>query len=699
MAIETSYTFRASAKGFAEVGREIDALNKKVAEGEKAIQRVRKERPGQGALPQAPGARVPPRPRKRPDQGTLPQAPGTRVPPGTRSPQDVVLPPGVVWRPGHGPKAQTTTGQTSTLPTPDTGDGGGGGGGGPKRRRGIKGDPAALKKLDQGFVRATRSAERLVQTVMDVNSAINDALPSFREFAQLYRDTGRGGRGSGGGGSGGGGGGPRGPRAPAPPGGGSGGGGSGGTGALLQGFLEALIPGIGMMQRGPGMAAQFGGRLLGGAARSTGNFVRQSLMAPMSGVQGVQNAINSVPLVGGMLGAVSGQMFGNAGTAIGFEGQQMAALPYLGRTGVNAQYLGAPRHRGLFDLSQLSQLGLSRAGMGTQQSQQFLATLAQASGGTADNPLVGGMTGTALSAYSRYGVGPEIAGLFAQGSRLQGGQGVGAQGFVRSLAQAQQGMGLSGTELTDYMRQMAEDIASFKDTGIPLRTDTIGALGSTLAQSGIAGARAGALSNNFVRNAQNVGMEGPQSVEDFALLQASAGRPLTGIDDTLSAMESLEQGQSPAQARATFNNLRAFAKDRYGNDKKGQFQQRQFLGRYGVRLNSREFRNLGSGNGADLSDQQLQGFSQNMSQGAADNVSGVVGRQSGLDNANLNLGMKGLDSYFMAEQTSKAIAQGVVEGINPYVTQVTKAVTGLYDFVLGQKSGQMASSPSAAVGR
>jgi hypothetical protein len=230
-----------------------------------------------------------------------------------------------------------------------------------------------------------------------------------------------------------------------------------------------------------------------------------------------------------------------------------------------------------------------------------------------------------------------------------------------------------------------------------LATDSIGALGTTLASSGIVGARAGTLANNFTRNAQSVGMQGPQSVEDFALLQAAAGRPLTGIDDTLRVMEQLEQGQSPQQAQGTFRNLRSFARDRYGNDRKGQFQQRQFLSRFGISLNSREFRHLGEGQDGALTDAQVADFNQGLNARAQGNVSSVIQRQSGLDNANLGLGMKGLDTYFMAEQTSKAIAQGVVSGMNPYVQTVTKAVTGLYDYVLGTRNAVVAGSPGEAM--
>lgn len=669
MAIETSYTFRASAKGFAEVAREIDKVNKTAIEGEKAVKRAREQAmSGKGSLPgQGAGA------------AGMPQ-------PGSRQ---VNLPPGVVWRPGYGPKIGPGSTPSGRLPkASDDGDPTK-----PRSKRGLKGDPEALKLLDKAYRRATASAERLVSSVMDVNSAINDGLPSFREYAGLYKGTGGGGGGTGGGSGGGGG---RGPRPPGLP---SGGGGGERRSALLQGLLEGLLPGIGMLQRGGGIMQQFGGRVLGSTVRGAGAFARNSLMAPFSGVQGVQNAISSVPLVGGFLGAASGQMFSNAGSAIGFEGQQMANLPYLGRTGVNAANLGGRGRMGMGNFNQLSQMGLRNAGMTGQQSQQFLASLAQSSGGTADNPLVGGMAGSALSAFSRYGVGPEVSGLFAQGARLQGGPGTGTDGFLRSLATAQGGLGLAGTELQDYMRQMAEDIASFKDTGIPLRTDTIGALGTTLASSGIAGARAGSMSNAFVRNAQSIGMDGPQSFEDLALLQASAGKPLTGIDDVLDAREALEQGLSPKQMQRTFRNLRDIGKQSYGNDRYGKSIQRQFLSSFGIKLNSKEFRNLDSGKESSLSDAQMAGFNQNLNQGAQENVSSVIQKQSGLDNANLNLGMKGLDTYFAAEQTSKAIANGVVEGINPYVKEVTRAITGLYGYVLNTNSAAMASSPSAGATR
>ena len=722
MAIETSYILRASAVGFEAAGRAIDDLNRKAEKGQEKIRKIGDEavkvtgkgrRGGrqQGPLPGLPGG--PRLPGSRPGAGPA-IIPGASAPlPGADRGGLPGLGPAVIYRPGSStpfaPDPRLNNARDDgfgpaydpqdlpPVPGAPAAAGGAAGGGKRKRRKPLPLSAGVVAELEAAYNKATAAAVRLGGQASDNNAIIAAGLPDIRAYAEAIDRIGRrrGGRapGGGGGGAAGGGGAPPGPPGSAPPEPTPGKKDKTNQAAFLQGFLEALTPGIGMIQRGKGAMAQYAGRSIGGFASAAGRM-------PFSGLGGVQGLIASTPLIGGALNPLFATQYGQVGGAIGFEQQQQQNLPYLGRTGVRRGNLRDPGGAGGMSFRDVGTEGMRRLGMNAQSSQQYLAALARSSGTTADDGRIGAILGQSMNAMGAYGIGPEVAGAYVQGERLQGfGRGVGQQGFLSNMAQANQGLGLNGAELVDYMREMAENIASFRQTGIPIATDSIGALGTSLKETGIAGSRAGFLAGNFQRNAQDVGMRGPQNSDDFALLQAAAGHPLTGIDDTLEASEQLEQGQSPDQAQRTFRNLLAFAKDRYGNDRSGQFRQRQFLSRYGVRLNSKEFRNLGNMKQATLNGGQLSNFIGATAAAAEGNVSSAVAGQAGLDNQGLRLGMEGLVTYFKSESFQKNLASGVTEGLNPFVNKVVDAIEGFTSFITGGRVQASAMAPRQAAGR
>lgn len=740
MTLQTSLTISASTRGFEAAERAVEGLNKKLLESQKQAVSVSKatlqqwqevinrSQPNFGPTGYGPsfGVAIPNGPQRARQRGTGPGLPGLPT-------SGVPTPHNRARAAGFGPMDDPE----DLLPP-----GARRGGGVPPKRR-IKGAQGLLmssdviREIEEAYNKATSAAVRLASAASDVNSVIEHGLPAFKQYAQAASTMGRGGGGAGGGGGGGG---------LRPPSGGGGGGGVGGGGgggrpprrrrnvvdaedftereiqdqartnrnqALLQGFLEGLSPLIGMMQRGPGITAQFAGRQLGGVARfgvmSGVDMAHAAAVAPAHGAAGLQNMVSSVPFIGGILGNSLAQQFGNASTAVSFEAQQMGNAPYLGNTGIYGDNLvrNARSANGMritdpqgFGFNAMSQVGL-RYGMAGPQSQQYLAMLARASGGTAQSAgISGSVLDQSMAAQNAFDVGPDVMGAFLQGSRVQGfGRGVGPGGFRRAMATGYEGMGLEGRELTEYMQQMAQDIASFKQTGIPIATDSIGALGMSLASSGIAGTRAAALAGNFQRNAQNVGMVGPQSADDFALLQAANGAPLHGINDTLGVMQRMEEGLSPADTQQTFRNLLRFAKRRYGNDRKGQFQQRQYLGRYGLTLNTREFQRLSSGTDTQLSDEQVALFAQATQTQGRGNVSTAVARQATLENQSLQLGQSGLDTYFKSEVFSRNISVGIAQGIAPSINKISDGLERVYDRLLTIVSSRAGASPAAAVQR
>ena len=699
VAIETTYTLKATAQGFDAAGRAVDELNKKATKGQReaadAIKKTRDELarlkkdfldslPGRQGASGGGGATPGLGPAIKPRRVHKPRAPE-------------ITDPRITDTSGFGPAFDP-----EDLPGGKRGPtrgGGGRGGGGGGRRPGTKTplmDEGALSALRDAYHKATLGALDFSREVSDNTAILKDALPTLKEYGEVMGRMGRGGRSGGGGG----GGGPRGPAIPpSPPGSaapsGPMPGGHPGRGAFLQGLLESMVPGVGLLQRGGGVMSQVAGRAVGGMGRA-------AYMAPFSGVGGVQKLLDSIPVAGPVLAAMSGLQYGNAGSALGFEQQQQQMLPFLGRTGVDSANLG--RRGGGISLNAVGRQGMRLAGADRQTSQGMLAQLAQASGTTADNYDVFNALAPAMAAQTACGVGPDVAGSFVQGQRLAGpGGGRGGAGFVRSLAQGNMGMGLNGAELIGYMREMAEGISSFRETGIPIATDSIGALGTTLTATGISGTRAGYLANSFQRTTQNIGMNGPQSFSDFRLLQAVNGKPLRGVDDTLQASEMLEEGLSPDQTRSTLKNYMRGNSGLFGKGRMGEFIGRQELGKVGIRLNTKEYRNfaadIAKGGTGGLSEDQLNHFGGALQNYAQGNVSGVTASQASINNQNLSLGQGGLEAFFKAEGFQRSLATAVNTGLNPLVNTMVDAIQDLTRAISLGHLQEATMSPAQAMQR
>lgn len=191
-------------------------------------------------------------------------------------------------------------------------------------------------------------------------------------------------------------------------------------------------------------------------------------------------------------------------------------------------------------------------GMDLGETQSFLARMAMAGGGTARDAMRQGLGATGIAANTVYGIGPETTGKFVQAARVGGiaggglGGGRGGQSGEAALVKAiNQGLklGLEGSELTDYMQQMAQGIDAWKTTGIPLAQDSIGKLGVTLAQvGGMGGQRAALASGQAVQSLQGLARSGPQSAAQVLQTQVIGGYQGGGIDKYLQARKYLEKG-------------------------------------------------------------------------------------------------------------------------------------------------------------
>ena len=414
------------------------------------------------------------------------------------------------------------------------------------------------------------------------------------------------------------------------------------------GFTQGLAQGFGVqLQRGPGMWRQAAGLAVGQMGRAT-------LGAPFGGVSGLQNAVASIPGVGGFLGGQMGNAMQFAEGAMGVQQARLGAMPLFGggggaarriaearqkaEAGVNPEKFyakgrtgfagpgedlvagfrasaaaekaravkptaasfwssmgraslatagvagggiptnkattvatpgqaaidameqvrapekayreaqkaegarAAARERGRpFD--EVRREGQRLAGISEQQAIEAMSAVLQRGGGSIEEARNQGMVKAGFAAQTAYGIGPEVQGAFLQAGRRGGA--VGAQGrsgeaMTEAISQGLS-LGLQGSELQDYMAQMANDISSWKQTGLPINPRSIQQMGAAVSGTGLGGVRGAAISHGLAQAGQNLAAGGVQDTVDLLMMQTMGGYKGGGMEEYEKAQVQLEQ--------------------------------------------------------------------------------------------------------------------------------------------------------------
>lgn len=188
----------------------------------------------------------------------------------------------------------------------------------------------------------------------------------------------------------------------------------------------------------------------------------------------------------------------------------------------------------------------TRFGMDRNAMLQLAGTIGQVSGGRILETQAGQrMLPLAAAAQSGYGIGGEVSGAFLQAQRRGGlvnGQ-AGAEGMLRTIGDAV-ALGLSGSELTEYMERVAQGIEEWKTTGISLDATSIGEMGLAVARTGIGGVQGARVAQGLQQAGRNmVSSGGPQTGSQLALMQEVYGFKGGGISDWVDTLQRMQEGQ------------------------------------------------------------------------------------------------------------------------------------------------------------
>lgn len=367
-------------------------------------------------------------------------------------------------------------------------------------------------------------------------------------------------------------------------------------------FKQGMAQGSGMgefIQRN-NMGSQLGGRAVGAGARAAGGFA-------FGGIEGLAKGISGVPLLGGFVGSQIMQGAGMASLAMQREQIEMDMAPNMGNMeaittarqqalekanpmtrkqmrhlaqtrAVDGGHIGwgstdedreraireqlmpietAENERVYEELQKVNKTlqasgylpnisgGEALGAMDSNQFAQFINQIASASGSGIESA-TGAFGSLALASQTALGVNGSVSAQFLRGAEFGfGGAGSsGTQGLVDAIKDAVS-LGLQGSDLQNYVAQMAGDIRNFEVNGLPLARDTITDFAKTIAATGIAGGtrRGNNVGRGLLGGIRRVGQTGPQSAGDVLALRELGGFKGGSFEDMFGALSRMEQGQ------------------------------------------------------------------------------------------------------------------------------------------------------------
>lgn len=466
-------------------------------------------------------------------------------------------------------------------------------------------------------------------------------------------------------------------------------------GSFLHGFLQTALPTMAapFLQRGPGMARQAFGQLAGqtltGVAGGLGN-------AMVSGMPGIQQAIAALPAPGaniaaGMLGV--GASYGEM--AMRRHRTRLENLPLL-LGGATPEQLRQGR------LPSFSREALNYGAMSQEEAYPLLGAALQTGGGGLRGMREQRMLGATLVGQRLFGLGGETTGAFLQAGRRgglagteAGTPGAGGEAMAKSVAAGMR-LGLQGSELTNYMRTVAEGISQWQQTGIPFPQDAFTGIADELAKSGMAGPRGLNVAQGVVGAAQALSRGGPQNAAQLMMLQTMGGFQGGGAEAFERAQIQLEQG------KYTGGDYQQLVK-RYlkagGGGAAGRLLARQMMGGMGINIGAEEMSLLGrQAEGETLTTKEQKRLAQiqkeqqetkgpggripknlddmlAMGKDAMDKWGGVVKAQAALQERQTNAGEKMIPAMLTLQDGMTTLAGGFVDLAKGPLLELTRAMT------------------------
>jgi len=329
-----------------------------------------------------------------------------------------------------------------------------------------------------------------------------------------------------------------------------------------------------------------------------------------------------------------GQAKRKAGAEAAAETQRVLSAPEEryreARRGAGARAAAEERRR---PFAGIYREGLKYGGLAQQEALQAVTGLLQRGGGTMADVRQQGMLRAGFAAQTAYGIGGDISGAFLQAGRRGGMVGAGGRGgeaMVEAIGDAMK-LGLEGSEINEYMAQMAQGIQQFQQTGIPINSRSIATMGGVFSSAGLGGVRGRILGGGMQQAAQGLTQRGIQTATDLLMAQTLGGFKGGGMEDYEQAMMQLESGKF-GEGPEGEERLRGFVGKLMkagGGGAAGRQVVRQAFGGLGVRMGVAETQAFTQSiMGGELTPEQAaaaEGVRAQMARGAKEAPQGVAG--------------------------------------------------------------------------
>jgi hypothetical protein len=375
--------------------------------------------------------------------------------------------------------------------------------------------------------------------------------------------------------------------------------------------------------------------------------------------------------------------------------------------GINADArgaAGAARYR--------AQYGFDAAGapygMDRIETTRFAGEVARSRGGFTNALAAEGGLDAALAAQS-FGVSGGMSGSILRGGRIGAGGGAGGDGLAKMIGQSM-ALGLEGSDVGENLQRMADGIARFESTGIPLAPGAMDSVARTLAGSGMHNTVAAGRSAAFVGAVQSRASEGlPGSATDFSALVHLGGYKGGGTEAALAARARLERGDFAAGGVDELTKM--FAGQLNTGEYGRAYGVEQGFKRLGMSLGTDEAMALEArASGRELSPEQQARISAaekrfrsgpqtvaELEEAAEGGVGGGLRRNAGISNTRVGSGQKTLQVVQDFEARAARAADGMaplidklrilnplLDGLVDGLTEVVRVVAGRIDVQAGQ---------------
>jgi hypothetical protein len=193
--------------------------------------------------------------------------------------------------------------------------------------------------------------------------------------------------------------------------------------------------------------------------------------------------------------------------------------------------------------------GAKLLGMNKDETTRFLGSILQAGGGVATGEQAKGIRKTAFGAKTLFGVQGGVSGAFLKAGRrggIVGGMGKADNAFKQAINEGIS-LGLSGSEINQWLQQIASGIYQFQQTGIGINVDSISKLATDIGRAGLPITRAINMAQGMTQYLQGIGSKGISSGLDLMMLRELGGFRGGGVGEYRKARSRLEELQFQMQ--------------------------------------------------------------------------------------------------------------------------------------------------------